>query len=120
MVQLTYGWYNSLIVITVFYLRLIYIRQSRTFGLRQWFLGDKILLGAGGPIDGFWNMYAVHKTPEVLEILSGYKIGKLKSEDRVSAIIDYNSQINTSTLQFKQLNSYFKFNVLMPFVFKIS
>ena len=41
------------------------------------------MLGAGGPIDPFWNMYAVHKTKEVLEILEEYRIGKLKVDSRV-------------------------------------
>ena len=48
--------------------------------------GDKILLGAGGPIDAFWNMYAVHQTPEVLEILHQYRIGNLSKKDQVSLL----------------------------------
>nr|XP_002125613.2 sulfite oxidase-like [Ciona intestinalis] len=44
--------------------------------------GEKILLASGGPIDPFWNMYAVHKSEEVLEILEQYKIGILSPEDQ--------------------------------------
>jgi len=42
------------------------------------------LLGAGGPLEPFWNLYAVHQTPEVLEMLEEYRIGKLKAEDQVA------------------------------------
>ena len=41
----------------------------------------RILLGVGGPIDGFWNLYQQHKTDAVLEILMQYKIGKLDPKD---------------------------------------
>ncbi|KAM7308658.1 sulfite oxidase [Ixodes scapularis] len=43
--------------------------------------GDNILLGAGGGIDPFWNLYAVHKTPEILGMLEGFRIGNLKASD---------------------------------------
>jgi len=47
--------------------------------------GNKILLAAGGPIEPFWNMYAVHKTtPEPLKLLAPMKIGTLKKSDQVS------------------------------------
>ena len=51
------------------------------------FAGEKILLGAGGPIEPFWNLYAVHQTPEVLGMLEEYRIGKLKAGDRVRSNI---------------------------------
>lgn len=37
--------------------------------------GDKILLAAGGALEPFWALYAVHKQEHVLEILSEYKVG---------------------------------------------
>uniref|UniRef100_L7MAC1 Sulfite oxidase n=1 Tax=Rhipicephalus pulchellus TaxID=72859 RepID=L7MAC1_RHIPC len=43
--------------------------------------GDKILLGAGGGIDPFWNLYAVHKTPEILALLETFRIGNLAADD---------------------------------------
>lgn len=43
--------------------------------------GDKILLGAGGGVDPFWNIYAVHKTPEILALLETFRIGNLAAED---------------------------------------
>lgn len=39
--------------------------------------GDKILLAAGGALEPFWALYAVHKQEHVLEILSEYKVGTL-------------------------------------------
>ncbi|VDL84032.1 unnamed protein product, partial [Nippostrongylus brasiliensis] len=43
--------------------------------------GDKILLAAGGSIEPYWNLYAQHKTEEVLEILEELRIGSLDSKD---------------------------------------
>lgn len=43
--------------------------------------GDKILLAAGGPLEPFWALYAVHNSEHVLEILSEYKVGELSAED---------------------------------------
>ncbi|KAM3620696.1 uncharacterized protein V6R79_000712 [Siganus canaliculatus] len=43
--------------------------------------GDKILLAAGGPLEPFWALYAVHNQEHVLEILSEYKVGELNAED---------------------------------------
>ncbi|XP_059186046.1 sulfite oxidase, mitochondrial [Centropristis striata] len=43
--------------------------------------GDKILLAAGGALEPFWALYAVHNQEHVLEILSEYKVGELKAED---------------------------------------
>lgn len=39
--------------------------------------GDKILLAAGGALEPFWSLYAVHNQEHVLEILSEYKVGQL-------------------------------------------
>ncbi|CAN9512279.1 unnamed protein product [Ophioblennius macclurei] len=43
--------------------------------------GEKILLAAGGALEPFWSLYAVHSQEHVLEILSEYKIGNLNLED---------------------------------------
>ena len=37
--------------------------------------GDKILLAAGGALEPFWALYAVHSQDHVLDILSEYKVG---------------------------------------------
>lgn len=36
--------------------------------------GDKILLAAGGALEPFWALYAVHNSEHVLQILSEYKV----------------------------------------------
>lgn len=38
--------------------------------------GDKIMLAAGGALEPFWALYAVHNQEHVLEILSEYKVCK--------------------------------------------
>ena len=43
--------------------------------------GEKILLAAATAVDPFWALYSQHKTPEVLEILEGYRIGRLDVKD---------------------------------------
>ncbi|KAK5615671.1 hypothetical protein CRENBAI_023645 [Crenichthys baileyi] len=43
--------------------------------------GNKILLAAGGALEPFWALYAVHDQDHVLEILSQYKVGELSPED---------------------------------------
>ncbi|XP_041267558.1 sulfite oxidase, mitochondrial isoform X2 [Onychostruthus taczanowskii] len=42
---------------------------------------DKILLAAGGALEPFWALYAVHGQPHVLELLRDYKVGELSPED---------------------------------------
>ncbi|XP_033758440.1 sulfite oxidase-like [Pecten maximus] len=48
--------------------------------------GSKILLAAGGAMDPFWNMYAVHKNKEVFSMLEELRIGNIteipKEEER--------------------------------------
>ncbi|XP_061688358.1 sulfite oxidase, mitochondrial isoform X1 [Syngnathoides biaculeatus] len=44
--------------------------------------GDKILLAAGGALEPFWALYAVHNQEHVLNILSEYKVGELRAEDQ--------------------------------------
>ncbi|KAK7915447.1 hypothetical protein WMY93_011208 [Mugilogobius chulae] len=44
--------------------------------------GDKILMAAGGAVEPFWALYAVHNQEHVLDILSTYKVGELRAEDQ--------------------------------------
>lgn len=39
--------------------------------------GSKILLAAGGSMEPFWNMYGVHKQPEILKIAEQHRIGNI-------------------------------------------
>ncbi|CAG0891391.1 unnamed protein product [Darwinula stevensoni] len=43
--------------------------------------GKTIMLGVGGAADPFWHLYAVHKEPHVLKLLSQYRIGNLEEDD---------------------------------------
>ena len=43
---------------------------------------SKIMLAAGGAVEPYWDMYAIHKKAEVLEILEEYRIGEVRVEDR--------------------------------------
>jgi sulfite oxidase len=42
---------------------------------------DKIMMGAGGALEPFWEMYDFHKHKDVLEILEKYRIGNLNKKD---------------------------------------
>jgi len=42
---------------------------------------SKIMLAAGDNLEPYWDMYAIHKKNEVLDILSEYHIGKLRKID---------------------------------------
>uniref|UniRef100_A0A0M3I7X2 sulfite oxidase n=1 Tax=Ascaris lumbricoides TaxID=6252 RepID=A0A0M3I7X2_ASCLU len=45
--------------------------------------GDKILLSAGGAVDPYWNVYDVHKTPLVIEMMEDMRVGNLDPRDIV-------------------------------------
>ncbi|XP_053147238.1 sulfite oxidase, mitochondrial isoform X2 [Hemicordylus capensis] len=42
---------------------------------------SKILLAAGGALEPFWALYAMHNQEHVLEILHGYKVGELSPDE---------------------------------------
>ncbi|KAK3317780.1 Oxidoreductase, molybdopterin-binding domain-containing protein [Cercophora scortea] len=46
--------------------------------------GDVILRAAGGSIEPYWNIFTIHKSPHVLEILSQYLIGYISTADLVN------------------------------------
>ena len=39
---------------------------------------EQILMGVGGPIDIYWNIYKQHQTKYVFDLLKKYEIGELK------------------------------------------
>ncbi|KAJ2948211.1 hypothetical protein O0L34_g10021 [Tuta absoluta] len=45
--------------------------------------GDQIMNAAGLSIEPFWNVYGMHKTPEIYKLLETYRIGNLHDEDVV-------------------------------------
>ena len=44
--------------------------------------GKKILLAAGGQLEPFWNIYAVHKNEAIYEILEAMRIGNVHPDDK--------------------------------------
>lgn len=44
--------------------------------------GEKILMAAGASLEPFWEIFAVHKTEQVLKMLEEYRIGNLSPHDR--------------------------------------
>ncbi|KAF6831316.1 Sulfite oxidase 2 [Colletotrichum musicola] len=45
--------------------------------------GDVILRAAGGSIDPYWDLFTIHKSPYVYEILNQYLIGLIAQEDLI-------------------------------------
>ena len=45
--------------------------------------GKVILEAAGGSIDPYWDIFTIHKTPYIYEILEQYRIGFIHSDDLV-------------------------------------
>lgn len=43
--------------------------------------GEVILRAAGGSIEPYWNIFSIHKTPYVREILEQYLVGKVHPDD---------------------------------------
>jgi hypothetical protein len=38
--------------------------------------GSRIMMAAGGSLEPFWELYPIHRTPHVLQILQKHRIGK--------------------------------------------
>ncbi|XP_076967108.1 sulfite oxidase, mitochondrial [Tamandua tetradactyla] len=49
---------------------------------------SKLMLAAGGPLEPFWALYAVHSQSHVREILAQYKIGELSPEDKAPPTLE--------------------------------
>lgn len=41
------------------------------------------MMAAGGSVEPFWELYAVHKQKSVLDILESYRIGNLDENDQI-------------------------------------
>lgn len=44
--------------------------------------GDQILIAAGGSVEPFWLLYAIHNNSHVYDILEALRIGNLRKEDQ--------------------------------------
>ncbi|XP_048379537.1 sulfite oxidase, mitochondrial [Stegostoma tigrinum] len=73
--------------------------------------GDKIMLAAGGAIEPFWAMYAVHNQEHVYSILEEYRIGELSLEDQKQTIVDVDDPYGNEPPRHPVL----KVNSLKPF-----
>ncbi|XP_078390695.1 sulfite oxidase, mitochondrial [Cetorhinus maximus] len=73
--------------------------------------GNKIMLAAGGGVEPFWAMYAVHKQEHVYKMLEEYKIGELSPEDQKLVTSDVNDPYGNEPLRHPVL----KVNSLKPF-----
>eukprot|EP01080_Neovahlkampfia_damariscottae_P003201 gene3201-5517_t len=80
--------------------------------------GEKILLAAGGAIDPFWQMYAIHKKEEIFEILEGYRIGNFKKDKNFKEVKTDDPYANEpDRLPIFQINSQKPFNAEPPLEF---
>lgn len=44
---------------------------------------DRIMIGAGGPLEPYFEIYGFHKTDHILGFLEKFRIGDLHPDDRV-------------------------------------
>ena len=49
---------------------------------------SKIILAAGGALEPFWALYAVHNNQHVLDLLDDYRIGSLVKDESSSDTSD--------------------------------
>ncbi|KAL2756046.1 hypothetical protein ACRALDRAFT_1063978 [Sodiomyces alcalophilus JCM 7366] len=61
--------------------------EDKVYDITDWIPahpgGDVILRAAGGSIDAYWDIFSIHKSPHVYEILDQYLIGFVDSADLV-------------------------------------
>ncbi len=55
---------------------------------------EKILMAAGGSIEPFWNVFAIHQNSNVYEILESLRIGNLEVDTEYQAKL--NKEMNTN------------------------
>lgn len=48
--------------------------------------GSKLMLAAGGSLEPFWMLYAIHNNPEVHELLETLRIGNVSLEERKTQV----------------------------------
>lgn len=61
------------------------IYEDKVYDITDWVPahpgGDVILRAAGGSIEPYWNIFSIHKSPYVREILDQYIVGKVHPDD---------------------------------------
>jgi sulfite oxidase len=62
--------------------------DDKVYNITDWVAahpgGDVILEAAGGSIDQYWDIFTIHKTAYIYEILEQYKIGFIHADDLVN------------------------------------
>ncbi|KAF4637538.1 hypothetical protein G7Y89_g535 [Cudoniella acicularis] len=62
-------------------------RGDKVYNITDWVAahpgGEVILEAAGGSIDPYWDIFTIHKTAHIYEILEQYRIGFVHSDDLV-------------------------------------
>lgn len=58
---------------------------------------ERIMLAAGKSIDPFWNIFSIHHSPHVLDILRDFHIGRLRGTQDAEELIS-SSHASTATL----------------------
>ncbi|KAI0827521.1 Oxidoreductase, molybdopterin-binding domain-containing protein [Hypoxylon sp. FL0890] len=61
------------------------IYEDKVYDITEWVPahpgGEVILRAAGGSIEPYWNIFSIHKSPYVREILEQYLVGKVHPDD---------------------------------------
>ncbi|KAJ1324521.1 sulfite oxidase [Microdochium nivale] len=61
--------------------------EDKVFDITEWVGahpgGEVILRAAGGAIEPYWDIFSIHKTPYVREILEQYVVGRIHPDDLV-------------------------------------
>ncbi|KAI0204385.1 Oxidoreductase, molybdopterin-binding domain-containing protein [Astrocystis sublimbata] len=64
------------------------VYENKVYDITEWVGahpgGEVILRAAGGSIEQYWDIFAIHKTQYVREILDQYVVGKVHSDDLVN------------------------------------
>lgn len=63
------------------------IKGTKVYDITDWIAGHPggniILRAAGGSVDPYWNIFSIHKKPEVYDILEQFLIGHVDPQDLV-------------------------------------
>ena len=66
-------------------------RGTKVYDITEWIGahpgGNVILRAAGGAIDKYWDIFAIHKKQDVYDILDSYCIGEIDSRDLVEGAV---------------------------------
>ena len=71
------------------------IKGTNVYDITDWIAGHPggsiILRAAGGSVDPYWNIFSIHKKPEVYDILEQFLIGHVDPQDLVGGQVPVNN-----------------------------